>query len=93
MWVKGRESRVKGRESRVESQGVRVEVPVIKEEAPAGMRRPLVVYIEEASIFFNKTIIMSSGNISIPLPTKLPILWDCGNREKSSNFASCFENE
>ena len=26
---------------------------------------------------------MSSYNISIPLPTKLPILWDCGNREKA----------
>gem|GEM_PF-2383308 len=60
--VKGRGSRVEGRESRVERQGARVkgrksrgEGPVIKEEAPAGMRRPLVVYIEEASIFFNKT--------------------------------------
>ena len=27
----------------------------MKEEAPAGMRRLLVVYIEEASIFLNKT--------------------------------------
>jgi len=65
----------------------------MKEEAPAGMRRPLVVYIEEASIFFNKTNYYVFRQHINTITDKITHSLGLRESEKSSNFASCFENE
>ncbi len=66
----------------------------MKEEAPAGMRRPLVVYtIEEASIFLNKTNYHVFRQHINTITDKITHSLGLRELEKSSNFASCFENE
>ena len=65
----------------------------MKEEAPAGMRRPLVVYIEKASVFFNKTNYQAFRQHINTITDKITHSLGLRESKKSSNFASCFENE